>query len=198
MEEILLQPSLEKNDKKAKSLIWIVSIVVFVAVAFLAEFKLNVNLGFNVHVFAQANAIINSIVAFLLIAGLIAVKQKNYLLHKKIMLTAIVLSVLFLVSYICHHLFAGETKFGDLNHDGILSDDEKAKAGTLRIIYLIILFTHIPLAAIVLPFILFTAYRALIGEYEQHKKLVRITWPLWFYVAVTGVIVYLMIKPYYY
>jgi putative membrane protein len=198
MEEISLQPSLEKNDKKAKSLIWIVSIVVFVAVAFLAEFKLNVNLGFNVHVFAQANAIINSIVAFLLIAGLIAVKQKNYLLHKKIMLTAIVLSVLFLVSYICHHLFAGETKFGDLNHDGILSDDEKAKAGTLRIIYLIILFTHIPLAAIVLPFILFTAYRALIGEYEQHKKLTRITWPLWFYVAVTGVIVYLMIKPYYY
>ena len=190
-------PSLTKNDRKAKLLIWIVSIVVFAAVAFLAEFKLNLNLGFNVHIFAEANALINSIVAVLLIAALIAVKQQKYLLHKRIMLIAIILSVLFLLSYICHHLFAGETKFGDLNHDGILSDDEKAKAGALRTIYLIILFTHIPLAAIVLPFILFTAYRALIGEYEQHKKLVRITWPLWFYVAVTGVIVYLMISPYY-
>jgi putative membrane protein len=197
MEEITLVPSLKKDDRQAKLWIWVVSIIVFVAVAFLASFKLNVNLGFNVHIFAQANAVINSLVAMLLIAGLIAVKQKNYQAHKKIMLAAIVLSVLFLVSYICHHLFAGETKFGDLNHDGILSADEKLKAGNLRYIYFIILFTHIPLAAIVLPFILFTAYRALIGEYEQHKKLTRITWPLWFYVAVTGVVVYLMINPYY-
>jgi putative membrane protein len=195
---MLLEPSLRKNDSKAKLLIWIVSIVVFVAVAFLAEFKLNVHLGFDVHLFAAANAVINSIVVFLLIAGLIAVKQKKYLLHKRIMLTAIIFSVLFLVSYICHHLFAGETKFGDLNHDGILSDDEKLKAGIARYIYYFILITHIPLAAIVLPFILFTAYRALIGEYKQHKKLTRITWPIWFYVAVTGVIVYLMISPYYY
>src|ERR1700739_2421062 len=148
----ILAPSLKKNDSKAKSLIWIVSIVVFCAVSFLASFRLNVNLGFNVHLFAKVNAVINSIVAFLLIAGLIAVKQKQYVVHKKIMLTAIVLSVLFFVSYICHHLFAGETKFGDLNHDGILSDDEKAAVGVSRYIYYIILFTHIPLAAIVLPF----------------------------------------------
>jgi len=197
MENNLPAPSLAKNDKKAKSLIWIVSVVVFVAVAFLASFRLNIDLGFNVHVFAQANAVINSLVAALLLAGLLAVKQKNYEAHKKIMLVAIALSVLFLVSYICHHLFAGETKFGDLNHDGILSDEEKLKVGNLRYVYYIILFTHIPLAAIVLPFVLFTAYRALIGEYEQHKKLTRITWPLWFYVAVSGVVVYLMISPYY-
>ncbi len=141
---MLLEPSLTKNDKKAKLLIWIVSVVVFVAVAFLAEFKLKVNFGFNVHIFAEANAIINSLVTVLLIAGLMAVKNQNYLLHKKIMLTAIVLSVLFLVSYICHHLFAGETKFGDLNHDGILSNDEKIQAGNLRYVYYIILATHIP------------------------------------------------------
>jgi putative membrane protein len=197
MENLLLQPSLKKNDKQARLWIWTVSVVVFTAVAFMANFRFNVNLGFNVHVFAEANAVINSLVAALLVAGLVAVKQKNYEAHKKIMLTAIILSVLFLVSYICHHLFAGETKFGDLNHDGILSDDERVKAGSLRYIYFIILFTHIPLAAVVLPFILFTAYRALIGEYEAHKKLTRITWPLWFYVAFTGVIVYLMINPYY-
>ena len=193
----MLQPSMVKNDSKAKIIIWIVSIIVFTAVAFLAKFKLNIDLGFNVHVFAKFNAIINSVVAILLLTGFAAVKQKNYVLHKKIMLSAITLSVLFLVSYICHHLLAGDTRFGDIDHDGILSDSEKSAAGTLRIVYYIILITHIPLAAIILPFILFTAYQALIGEYEKHKKLTRITWPVWFYVAVTGVVVYLMINPYY-
>jgi len=113
------------------------------------------------------------------------------------MLAAISLSVLFLLSYIAHHLLAGDTKYGDLNHDGIVSIDEKMLAGNVRMVYYFILITHIPLAAIILPFILFTAYRALTGEYDKHKKLVRITWPVWFYVAVTGVVVYLMISPYY-
>jgi putative membrane protein len=193
----MLQPSLVKNDKKAKIIIWAVSIVVFLAVAFLAKVKIEANLGFDVHLFAQLNAIINSAVAFLLILGLFSAKQKKYLLHKKIMVAAILLSVLFLVSYIGHHLFAGETKFGDLNHDGLISAEEKQSAGGIRYFYYILLLTHIPLAAIVLPFVLFTAYRALIGEYGKHKKLTRITWPLWFYVAVSGVVVYLMISPYY-
>jgi putative membrane protein len=193
----MLQPFLTKNDKKAKLLIYTVSFVVFAAVVFLSKYKLDVNLGFDVHVFAKANAIINSMVAVLLLAGLFAAKQKKYELHKKIMLTAISLSVLFLLSYIAHHLLAGDTKYGDLNHDGIVSIDEKALAGNLRMVYYFILITHIPLAAIILPFILFTAYRALTGEYDKHKKLVRITWPVWFYVAVTGVVVYLMISPYY-
>ena len=193
----MLQPTIEKNDKKAKLFIYTVSFVVFAAVVFLSKYKLKIDLGFDVHVFAEANAIINSLVAVLLLAGLFAVKQRNYELHKKIMLSAILLSVLFLLSYISHHLLAGDTKYGDLNHDGILSIDEKALAGNARMIYYFILITHIPLAAIILPFILFTAYRALTGEYDKHKKLVRITWPVWFYVAVSGVIVYLMISPYY-
>ncbi len=193
----MLQPLLKKNDKKARLLIYTLSIVVFAAVVFLSKYKLTADLGFDVHVFAKANAIINSMVAVLLLAGLFTAKQKKYELHKKIMLSAIALSVLFLLSYIAHHLFAGDTKYGDLNHDGIISIDEKTLAGNLRMVYYFILITHIPLAGIILPFILFTAYRALIGEYEQHKKLVRITWPVWFYVAVTGVVVYLMISPYY-
>ncbi len=193
----MLQPSLTKNDKKAKLLIYTLSFVVFAAVVFLSKYKLDVNLGFDVHVFAKANAIINSMVAVLLLAGLFTAKQKKYELHKKIMLTAISLSVFFLLSYIAHHLLAGDTKYGDLNHDGIVSLDEKTLAGNLRMVYYFILITHIPLAAIILPFILFTAYRALTGEYDKHKKLVRITWPVWFYVAVTGVVVYLMISPYY-
>jgi putative membrane protein len=193
----MLQASIKKNDKKAKLFIFTVSFVVFAAVVFLSRYKLNVDLGFDVHVFAKVNAIINSMVLLLLGAGLIVVLQKKHMLHKRIMLTAIFLSVLFLVSYIAHHLLADDTKFGDINHDGILSDEEKLQTGSIRMLYYFILFTHIPLAAIMLPFILFTAYRALTGEYSTHKKLVRITWPVWFYVAFTGIMVYLMISPYY-
>jgi putative membrane protein len=187
----------KKNDKKAWLLIILLSLVVFTIVSILGRVTVYANLGFNVHLFAKANAIINSIVAILLLCGLVAVKTKHYFLHKRIMLSSIVLSVIFLVSYICHHLFAGEARFGDLDHNGILTDAEKMNAGSARFIYYFILGTHIPLAGIVLPFILFTAYRALIGEFDKHRKLVRITWPLWFYVAVTGVIVYIMIRPYY-
>lgn len=193
----MLPASINKNDSKARVFIFTVSVIVFAAVVILSRVKLELNLPFNVHVFATANAIINSLVTVCLIAGLLAVKQRKYELHKKIMLTAILLSVFFLLSYIAHHLLAGETKFGDINHDGILSDEEKLQVGGLRILYYILLLTHIPLAAIILPFILFTAYRALTGEYDKHKKLTRFTWPLWFYVAVTGVVIYWMISPYY-
>lgn len=179
----MLQPSLKKNDSRAKLLIGIFSFVVFAVVVSLGKIQLKVDLGFNVHVFATINAFINSVIAVLLVLALIAVKNKKFLLHKRMMMSALLLSILFLVSYIAHHLFAGETKFGG--------------EGFLKTIYYIILITHIFLAAIILPFILFTAYRALIGEYETHKKLAKITWPLWFYVAVTGPIVYLMISPYY-
>lgn len=192
-----LQPSFKKNDNQAKILIWSVSIVVFVVVTVLAKVKLDVDLGFDPHVFAAANALLNSCVAILLVAGLVAVKKRNYLLHKKLMIAAIILSLLFLVSYICHHLFTGDTKYGDIDHNGIVSEDEKTLAGSIRLVYYFILLTHIPLAGIILPFILFTAYRSLTGEYEKHKKLARITWPVWLYVAVTGIIVYIMISPYY-
>ena len=118
-------------------------------------------------------------------------------MHKRIMLTAMALSVLFLVSYICHHLFAGDTIFGDVDKDGSLSELEKSAVGSGRTLYILVLLTHIPLAGLILPFILFTAYRALTGEYARHKKLAKITWPVWLYVAITGVLVYWMIQPYY-
>ncbi len=198
IQHILPAPDLKRNDKKAQLIIWTVSVIVFAAVALLAEIKLNVNLPFNPHIFATVNAIINSIVAILLISALMAVRSGKFILHKRIMLIAIILSLLFLISYICHHLLSGDTKYGDLNHDGIVSSEEKLLAGSLRYVYYFILITHIPLAGIILPFILFTAYRALTADYARHKKLARITWPVWFYVAVTGVVVYLMIRPYYY
>jgi putative membrane protein len=193
----MLPPVLAKNDKQANWLILVFSFVVFAAVMVLSKVKLNVELGFNVHFFAQLNAVINSVVSLLLIAGLMTVRQGKYQLHKRIMVTALVLSVIFLLSYISHHLLAGETRFGDINHDGDVTAEEKLLAGPKRIFYYIILGTHIPLAGIILPFILYTAYRALTGEWPRHVKLARITWPIWLYVSVTGVLVYLLISPYY-
>jgi putative membrane protein len=193
----MLQPALKKNDRKANIFIITVSVIVFTAVIALSRIKLEVNLPFDPHLFALANATINSFVSVFLLAALWAVRKRNYVLHKKLMLVAIVLSVLFLVCYIAHHLFTHPTSFGDLDHDGVLSDAETAQVGVVKTIYYILLFTHIPLAGIILPFILFTAYRALTGEYTRHKKLARYTWPIWFYVAVSGVVVYLMIQPYY-
>lgn len=179
----MLAAAWKKNDVKATGLIIAVSIIVFVAITILSRVKLDVQLGFDEHLFAKINAGINSAVSALLVIGLVAVKNKNYILHKRLMVMAIILSCLFLVSYICHHLFTGETKFGG--------------EGTIRYIYYFILGTHIILAGIILPFILFTAYRAMVGEWQKHKKLSKITWPIWLYVAVTGVIVYFMISPYY-
>jgi putative membrane protein len=188
---------LTKNDKKARILIFTFSAIIFIAVSFLGKFKLDVSLGFDQHIFAKANAIINSIVAVLLVAGIISAKKRNYITHRNIMLTAMALSVLFLVSYILHHLLSGEAKFGDLDHNGLVDAAEKQAAGSLRYFYFALLGTHILLAGIVLPFILFTAYRALINENAAHRKLAKLTWPMWFYVAVTGPIVYLLISPYY-
>ena len=111
-------------------------------------------------------------------------RNRKYELHKKLMLVAMVLSVLFLLSYIAHHLLATETRYGG-PHDWLFY------------VYLFILITHIALATIILPFILYTAYRSLSGEYARHKKLARYTWPLWLYVSITGVVVYLLISPYY-
>jgi len=183
VQDPVLVPVIKKNDRLAKIVIAVLSIVVFAAVVVLSRVTVKVDLGFDVHVFATFNAIVNTMVSVLLLGGLWMVKQRNFELHKRIMLAAILLSALFLISYICHHLFAGDTRFGGV--------------GTIRTVYFIILITHIFLAAIILPFILYTAYRALTGEFNKHRKIARITWPIWLYVSVTGVIVYLMISPYY-
>lgn len=193
----MLQPVIKKNDKLANRLIIAVSAIVFLAVTALANVKWSVQLPFSPHIFATINAIINGTVAVMLVLGIIAIKDKKPVLHKNIMLVAIVLSVLFLLSYIAHHLLTDATKYGDVNHDNLISPEEKSAAGFSRTIYYFLLLTHIPLAGIILPFILYTAYRALTGEYAKHKKLAKLTWPVWLYVAISGVVIYLMIAPYY-
>jgi len=193
----MIPSSLQKNDKKAHILIWTVSAIVFIAITILDRIEVPIDLPFDAHIFAGLSALVNSFVSILLLVGLVLIKQKKYEAHKNVMLGTMALSILFLVFYILHHLLTGETKFGDLDHSGSLSESEKLAAGSIRYIYYFIISTHITLAGIIMPFVLYTAYRALIGEFVIHKKLARWTFPIWLYVAITGVVVYLLISPYY-
>lgn len=170
-------------ESPAKRIIWIVSSVVFLAVVVLNRVQVPAPEGFDIHLFAKVNAFINSLVSVLLLAGLFTAKAGSWKAHRSVMFGAMVLSALFLVSYILHHLFAGDTPFGG--------------EGSIRPVYYAILITHILLAATSLPFILLTAYRALSANYPEHRKLAKRVWPVWFYVSVSGVVVYLMISPYY-
>jgi putative membrane protein len=145
----------------------------------------------------KLNAILNGTCSVLLLISLYFIKKLNITMHKRINIVAFVLSSLFLVSYILFHWLAPETKFGDINGDGILSDAEKVTAGGTRYFYYVLLISHIILAAAVLPLILLSFYRGLQMQVAKHKKLVRWAFPIWLYVTVTGVIVYLMISPYY-
>lgn len=145
----------------------------------------------------RLNAIINGTCSVLLLISLYFIKRKNVAMHKRINLLTFFLSSTFLISYILFHYLAPETRYGDLNHDGLLSQSEKDAAGTGRYIYYAILITHIVLAAGVLPLVLLSFYRGLQMQVERHRKLVRWSYPIWLYVTITGVVVYLMISPFY-
>lgn len=175
--------SLTTAETTAKRWIWGFSGVIFFAVLLLNRVHVPAPEGMDVHGFAKLNAILNSAVSVLLVVGVLTAKAGKWKVHRAVMLTAMLLSALFLVSYITHHLFAGDTRYGG--------------QGAMRWIYYFVLLTHIVLAATSLPFILVTAYKALSGRYPEHRKLAKKVWPVWLYVSVTGVIVYLMIRPYY-
>jgi putative membrane protein len=186
-------------EKKFKGSIIAVSIIIPVAVAILFSVKLK-DLGFHVQPLSflpPVYASINGITAILLILAVMAIKKGNRKSHEKLMTMAIGCSVVFLVMYVAYHMTAGDTKFGDTNGDGMLDAAEKAQAGAIRFVYYFILITHILLSIIIIPLVLFSYVRALASEFDRHKKLAKITFPIWLYVAVTGVIVYLMIAPYY-
>jgi len=133
----------------------------------------------------------------LLVTSLYLITHGNITWHKRVNILAFCLSSLFLVSYILFHWLAPETRYGDLDGNGIVSAMEKAAVGNLRYIYFVILISHIILAAGVLPLILLSFYYGLKMEVIKHKKLVRWTFPIWLYVTVTGVVVYILISPYY-
>ncbi|UOE48370.1 DUF420 domain-containing protein [Mucilaginibacter sp. SMC90] len=144
------------------------------------------------------NAVLNGTCTVLLLLSLYQIKQGNISLHKRLNIITFCLSALFLASYVLfHYLMRNEIVYGDLNGDGHLSDAERASAGSLRTIYLSILTPHIILAAAVLPLILLSFHRGLQMQVEKHRKLVRWAFPIWLYVTASGVVVYLMIRPFY-
>lgn len=172
------------KKQQAKWAIGLITLVVSALVAFMYLAKdAKIDPGFDVSILPAFHAFINSCVSVLLVLALVAIKQGKQERHKKLMLTATGFSGVFLLSYVLYHLSAESTPFGG--------------EGLMKGIYYFVLITHIVLAAVVFPFILFTLYQAWMGQFGKHRKLAKITWPIWFYVAVTGVIVYFMIAPYY-
>ncbi|AVI50277.1 DUF420 domain-containing protein [Pukyongia salina] len=171
----------ESIKKKYTVWIWILSIAIPVVVAILFSVKIPgvERLGFLPPIYAS----INALTAVLLVVALIQIRKGNRKAHERIMKLCILLSALFLLMYVAYHMTSDSTAYGG--------------EGILRYIYFVILLSHIFLSIVVIPFVLITFVRALNGNFEMHKKIARFTFPIWLYVAVSGVIVYLMISPYY-
>lgn len=172
-------------EQKYSKFIILVSILIPVVVAILFSVKLK-DFGYEVEPLSflpPIYATINGITALVLVTGVLAIKNGKRNLHERLMTTAIVLSVAFLVMYVAYHMTSESTKFGG--------------EGIIRPIYFFILITHILLSIATIPLVLITYVRALSNKFDKHKKIAKITFPIWLYVAVTGVVVYLMIAPYY-
>lgn len=170
------------TDKAYGRIIIFISLLIPAVVTALAFVKIPVE-GINLKFFPKFHATLNSITTILLLAGLFFIKRKNIPLHKACMMSAIFFSVAFLMSYVFYHAISEPTRYGG--------------EGFIRYAYFFILITHIFLAAVVLPFILITVYRALTRQYGRHKKIAKWTLPVWLYVTITGVVVYLMMAEYY-
>ena len=172
-------------DKKYNGFIIAVSILIPLIVAILFSVKLK-DFGFDVEplrFLPPIYATINGLTALILIFAVIAIKSGNKALHQKLMTTAIACSILFLIMYVAYHMTSDSTSFGG--------------EGTIRYVYFFILLTHIVLSIAIIPLVLITYVRALAQKFDSHRKIARITFPIWLYVATSGVIVYLMISPYY-
>ena len=178
--------------------IYIISAAIPIVVAFLILFPAKLNLtGDWVKALPGFHAIINSTTVLTLVGALISIRKGNINLHRSFMFASLILGVFFLISYILYHSSQPSVKFGDLDHDGIVSELELTQAGAIRTVYLIVLASHILLSILVVPFVLLAFYFALTDQIPRHKKMVKYTFPVWLYVSVTGVVVYLMIEPYY-
>lgn len=167
-------------EKKYKKLIITLSVIIPLAVA--ALFKIKVK-GFDFSFLPPIYAAINGLTAILLLVALAAIKKKKIKLHESIIKVCVILSTLFLIMYVLYHITSDATPYGGY--------------GIMRYVYYFILITHIGLSVVIIPLVLFTYVKAWSGKFTDHRKLAKITFPLWFYVAVTGVAVYLMIAPYY-
>jgi putative membrane protein len=183
-----------KNNSGLRKWIIAISIVIPIAVAALFAIKIEgVDFSFLPPIYAG----INAATAALLIMALRFIKKGNVQLHQKTIQVALVLSVLFLLCYVAYHMTSDSTVYGDLDANGQLDEIEKSAVASTRLAYIILLLSHIFLSVAVIPVVLFTYLHAWEGNYQKHKKWAKFAFPIWLYVAVTGVIVYFMISPYY-
>ena len=177
-----------------KTTIWIVSIAIPVVVSLLFYVKLD---GYDFTFLPPIYAGINGLTAVTLVAAVLAIKNQNRALHERLMKFSIALSLVFLLCYVVYHITSNTTIFGDVNHDGVLDDTEKLAVGSGRLIYFLILVTHILLSVAIIPMVLITYVKAISKKFGEHRKIARYTFPIWLYIAITGVLVYFMIAPYY-
>lgn len=189
----------QSTEKKYNKWIVVLSVAIPLVVALLFGVNLR-KLGYDVQPLSflpPIYATINGITAVLLIGAVWAIKNGKRALHERLMKVAIACSVAFLAMYVAYHMTSDATVFGDADHSGVLDAEEALAVGKSRLLYLIVLLTHIALSVVIIPFVLITYVRAISNSFERHKKIAKIAFPMWLYVAVTGVVVYLMISPYY-
>lgn len=172
-----------------------IAVIALVGVMRMPSMKIDSTIDFSF--LPPIHALFNTVVAIALLLALYFVKNNNVKAHRNMIYVAMSFSFLFLLSYVIYHFTTLETLYSDFDHNRIVTDAEKAQSGSLRTIYFTFLASHILLAAISLPFILFTFIRGFTGQVTKHKRLAKFVWPVWFYVAVTGPICYFMLKPFY-
>ena len=191
---------MERNLQLAKQTnvaAWIVTGAVLVLVGLMRQVKIPIPDGWDFSFLPPFHATVNALTAVVLLAAFYFIKQKNIKAHRRSIYVALGLSVLFLLSYVAYHFTTPEVRYGDINHDGSLSPEELAAVAGSRTWYLVLLLSHIALAALILPFILFTFIRGYTGQVERHRRMARWVFPIWLYVAVTGPVAYYMLLPYY-
>ena len=184
-------------EKKLNRVAWVLTVAVLGLVGMMRRVKIPMPEGVDLGFLPPFHASLNALTAVVLLVALYFIKQKKIQQHRNAIYVAIALSVLFLLSYVAYHFTTPETLFGDANRDGVLSELEKAAIGGTRTFYLVLLLSHIALAAGIFPFILFTFIRAYTNQIDRHRKMARWVFPLWLYVAITGPICYFMLVPYY-
>ncbi len=184
-------------EKRLNIAAWIVTGAVLLLVGLMRRVKIPLPEGVSVDFLPPFHATMNACTAVVLLFAYYFIRRKNVEAHRKSIYVAVVLSILFLLSYVVYHFTTPETIYGDVDGNGVLSELERSAAGTGRTVYLVILLSHITLAALSLPFILFTFIRAYTNQFERHRKMARWVWPVWLYVAVTGPVCYFLLLPYY-
>ncbi|MBI3135798.1 MAG: DUF420 domain-containing protein [Bacteroidetes bacterium] len=184
------------TDLEKKYRPWVITASIAIPAVVAALFGIKIK-GFDLTFLPPVYATLNGLTAIILTSAIVAIKKGKRKLHERLIKTAILCSLLFLVGYIAYHITSEHTLYGDINHNHVLDGDEVTLYQSTRLIYLLLLVSHIILSIAIIPMVLITYIKGIAGNYESHKKWGKRTYPFWLYVAISGVVVYLMISPFY-